>query len=483
MPLIDELFSFRFLSDSTIRSSLSPKLIELEESIVSGEFSKKNQNKSGERSLIRRYKYKIIDEIVSSPITTKRGSDLTANHIIIYKSYAAFKIAASQSRIKLAVELAKDILPKAMRYFNTDVVVDISGYLLRHYRLHTRNNKEIQKYLNIQTEYISILEHERSALDAYSLLGQVAKNKKTKTIDLIVFCDAYYKTNTKDINRHKSYMSQKIYFNISCIGKYYNRDWKELQSLSNHAIEYFNDLDLNAPETLNLFRRHLVRVLLIEKDYISAAKQLEKILNSSDIGTPNWSVTNHMLLVVEIGLENYEEAITIFRVFFNSKGVKYLPPKYLQFWEVTEAYINFLQLTYPELGTRSMSRFRINKFINSRPDLTKSKNHFNIQLLIAQLIFYFYDKNYKRIDERIEAITKYTSRYLKKNTTYRSQIFIKMLVEIPRFNYSRVAIERHTSKFKMKLRDNPLHLDISMDNIEIIPYEHLWEMIMDNLKR
>ena len=90
-------------------------------------------------------------------------------------------------------------------------------------------------------------------------------------------------------------------------------------------------------------------------------------------------------------------------------------------------------------------------------------------------------KKYNRAIDRIEAIEKYTSRYLKKDTNFRSNCFIKMLLEIPKEGFHRVAVERKASKYRERLSEMPLEVANQSHSIEIIPYEDLWEMVLNVL--
>lgn len=57
-----------------------------------------------------------------------------------------------------------------------------------------------------------------------------------------------------------------------------------------------------------------------------------------------------------------------------------------------------------------------------------------------------------------------------------------MLLEVVRNNYHIVAIERHAKKYYTKLLANPKLTSDEAAEVEFIPYEHLWEIIMNFMK-
>ena len=83
----------------------------------------------------------------------------------------------------------------------------------------------------------------------------------------------------------------------------------------------------------------------------------------------------------------------------------------------------------------------------------------------------------------MEAIEKYCSRYLKQNETFRSSAFIKALLQIPAAAFRPDQVTAKAQKFIDQLRSQPLEVAYQTHEIEIIPYEHLWEMAVDTLPK
>ena len=106
----------------------------------------------------------------------------------------------------------------------------------------------------------------------------------------------------------------------------------------------------------------------------------------------------------------------------------------------------------------------------------------NIPILIAQMLFFIVRRQYNHAIDRIEALEKYSSRYLRNDETFRSNCFIKMLLEIPKNSFNRLRVERAAQKYFERLIDSEVELINQPFEIEIIPYERLWAMIMNHLR-
>ena len=107
----------------------------------------------------------------------------------------------------------------------------------------------------------------------------------------------------------------------------------------------------------------------------------------------------------------------------------------------------------------------------------------NIPLLIAQMAFLIIRGEYSKAIDRIEALEKYSSRYLKDSDTFRSNCFIKMLVVIPKQGFNQKAVERHAEKFYDRMINSEIELIVQPFEIEIMPYENLWEILMGHLSQ
>jgi len=90
-------------------------------------------------------------------------------------------------------------------------------------------------------------------------------------------------------------------------------------------------------------------------------------------------------------------------------------------------------------------------------------------------------KRYDETIDRIEAVEKYTSRYLKKDDNFRSNCFIKMLLQVAVAGFHRAAVLRHSEKYVKMLKSVPLDFANQAHDIELIPYEALWEMAVNSL--
>ena len=131
----------------------------------------------------------------------------------------------------------------------------------------------------------------------------------------------------------------------------------------------------------------------------------------------------------------------------------------------------------------ALKPFIFSKFINSVPFHSKDKSGQNITILVLQILFLLSDRKYDKIIDRIDALTQYSYRYLRNDETFRSNCFIKMLILMSNASFNPIRTRTYTMELSKKLKKSHLNTDEKSTQVEIIPYDYLWEVILEVLER
>ena len=91
-------------------------------------------------------------------------------------------------------------------------------------------------------------------------------------------------------------------------------------------------------------------------------------------------------------------------------------------------------------------------------------------------------KKYNFIIDKTAALSRYTSRYLKKDETYRSNCFIQILINLPRGNFHKDSFQFYAKKYIKRLQEAPLSSARQSSEFEFIPYEVLLEYVLELCK-
>jgi hypothetical protein len=115
------------------------------------------------------------------------------------------------------------------------------------------------------------------------------------------------------------------------------------------------------------------------------------------------------------------------------------------------------------------------------PKYSKEKTAGNIPILIIQILFFIHRQQYGLTVRRLETLNKYRVRYLEEGTNIRSKIFIKMLLQIPKADFKREKVKVKTEILLQELTETNRATSKQEVYTELVPYEHLWNLLLQTL--
>jgi len=134
----------------------------------------------------------------------------------------------------------------------------------------------------------------------------------------------------------------------------------------------------------------------------------------------------------------------------------------------------------PILLTQRRKTFRLQRFLSEPVLYSKDQRIFTVLVLIAQILFLLEKKSYNAVSERIDRLKSYSTRQLKKEEYFRVNQFIRLLQQLPKADYE-VSHLSNTEKYYNRLIETPFSFRGFITQLEIIPYEKLWNLILKRM--
>lgn len=219
------------------------------------------------------------------------------------------------------------------------------------------------------------------------------------------------------------------------------------------------------------------------KKLSSRKKTALKALSIVKPGTYSWFINKELHLTLALHAKEYGEAYIILSSAINHHKFNSLRLSMKERWLIHAAYVSFL-VFIGKINAKEdkIKKFKLGQFLNSIPTFSQDKRGLNIPILIIQILFMVVKKDYDQSIDRFDSIKKYCSRYLRKGENLRSNCFINMLLQIPASNFHKARVEQKAKRYWDKLLITPLEVASQATEIEIIPYEDLWQFVLDSLE-
>ncbi len=394
-----------------------------------------------------------------------------------YKRYAVAKILIGFGAKQIGVKIAESAFSLAAKYEFTDICFFLTNELMLHYGAILGEKKLFIKYQELSSYYLEIIRGEYLAQRYYTEVAFYFSNSRSTKSELAKKSMDYASKLYQIRKTVKTYKFNHFYFNILATQYQFLNDYENLIDVCEQAIDYFESLDRPLPYAV-FFSFYIKKASsnINLKRFEVADQDLLECQNITPEGSYNWHVMMIYRALLGFHAKRYEltfEAFEKVKIYIDN-----VPDNIIQQWRIIEAYIYFFK---KQLDLERKSRFKLGKFLNDVPIYSKDKRGNNISILILQILIFLSQGKKPAIIDRIDALKKYTRRYLNTDNTFRSSCFIKMLIQLESGRFNRIAVSRRAEPYVDQLNSVPIDVAQQPGELEVVPYEVLWEMVLDML--
>jgi hypothetical protein len=386
----------------------------------------------------------------------------------------------------VAIELLHKVLKRAELIELTPVILETLQLLRHHYGVIVGDRKQFEAY-NEQIERYAGLYMAEIRADGFleDLLSHYVRDKSTKMhhLEKARRYEAELKGLLQTAQSHK--LHHRYYF-TEVAKKMIANDYQATVRACLQAIGHFRQLDHIPDAFVRPYLYQLVVSYIQLQEYQKGEEAIRNLLGMLEPGQSNWFRAMELFCVLALHSKDYEKADKVWNESTAHPGFRSLYPASKEPWHIMEAFIHFTYQagkTAKNCPASPHSRFRRARFLNEVPVFSKDKRGYNIPILIIQILFLLHQGDTDTVYERLEAISRYAIRHFRRGEHYRTNCFIRMLNQLPKAYFRRKEVERRTRHHFEQLQNVPLGLAREAHEIEIIPYEDLWELVLENLGR
>jgi len=388
---------------------------------------------------------------------------------------------------KSAIWLAEKLLRTATRWRFTEIAIASARVLRGYHASKSGNRKQFEKYNQLALDYQELQNVELLAESMYSdVVSYYVNDKSTKHFIYDLANQHLQKLNQYNPN----IKSAKFYYQKAMleIAKYMSiNDYKMTEVLCVQALKDLNSLKYQHGKAIVAIGYQLIACYIQLKKYDEGKKQIETILSIQDAETFNWFKAHELYLSLCFHTQQYDVAWDVYHTISNNKKFKHLPSNVREVWKIYEAWLYLLaqlnKINPKQDESIKTKTFRVSRFINEMSTFSKDKKGLNIPILIIHILLLLQQKKYNTLIDRVEAIAKYVDRYIKRAENSRSNYMLRMILEIPKNDFDSKQITAKTIKHYTALKEIPIDVSSQSHDLELLPYEDTWELIIEILER
>ncbi len=258
------------------------------------------------------------------------------------------------------------------------------------------------------------------------------------------------------------------------------KDYAAAKKICKEHIDYFTQKNYEAHVPLQiLFYQQLIFSFNL-KQFSERSELTQACKSYMQEGTYNWFKYQEILLQMALYEGNYAPAFDIHFQATKHPRFSLLPENVTEVWTVIRAHLYFLAIAQAvEFHPKrfSIKSFRAKKFDNETVLYSKDKRGLNISIQIVQFLILLVENKRAEAIDQVEALGQYAYRHLRKEEYLRSRIFIRMLLSIPLSGFDSTEFKLKNERNWQKLISTESSKNAELSEIEIIPYERIWEIL------
>lgn len=434
--------------------------------------------------LKNRLKNRLCDAVFLLDFREESHPDRQTAFVECLKKWSSAMILISKNIRSIGVKQLENLLRHTLDFEFTELSMNIIRTLELYYGTIEGDQRKYNELETQLTQLEALWLAERQSERLYSDLVINYVNFRADKHQAAIKAEEYFARVEPLMNRYAAFKVHFFGYLIKTIIFDSRNDYAGMEQVCAQAIEFFNGKQYRSGMVLQTFYYHIITCCLYTRQFEKGqgyVLTLEKMLEENSF---NWFKLQELYVMMSMHTGNYSVAAgTLCRVLSNPH-LGSQPAHIEEFWKIVEAYIQYLILT-GEIDSRNpaliSSAFKISRFLNEVPLLSKDKRGMNIAILIIQFLFYVAQNRQEECENRIDALKKYCTRYLNDHNTLRSRYFIKMLIQIPLNAFDLNKVQQKTADIFKSLLEIPWYTVNQHREIEIVPYESLWPLVLRSI--
>ncbi len=400
------------------------------------------------------------------------GSKALRQECMDYLHFAKMQIfvgeqAAAQKLLNKVIDLAKE-------YEFNDLVMtglkDLRNIYSESYRpkLFVSLKEEISKFENL----LAIEEQaDKIYFEAKLVLNRSVNNRK-KSLEPIEEAIVNLEKMSKEhrsFNIHEKHLKLNVWYNMLCgnfglVLKLLKNATEEHQAGKTNKYRYDEEF----------IRLNSVLALLRSRNYGQGFHLAEEYRDSMNNSRKSWFTLMEYYYLLCVRSAEYNRATEAVVDVFGNKAAIFLDENERERWELYKSYLFFVT------GNRRLfKRSGFDDFNADTPEFNKEKAGINVASMILQVVSNL-DADLIQLHKILNDIDDYIIKHLNNAFSKRTKTFCKLLYKIVVHNRDKETILSKSRYLVEKLHTAELGGDEFVD-LEIIPYEELWEICIQRL--
>ena len=439
------------------------------------------------RQLKSRFRRRLLNTLFFLDVNLPATSTYDQAYYSCNKNWALVKILMANRADSTAASLASQILTTALNYRFADLIVNCAR-ILRANAAELGEEKLFEEYDYHIKQYANILDAEIRSEEFYQ---RVILNYHTEFEENKDFMERLNTYCTALDSLSEQYDSPIIKYNKHLVWSYRHEivgDYNKMLEVCGEAEQYVeqNPIYYQSDRVHTIYLKKITAYLHLRTN-LAGLSLFEAYEAAFSKGSDAWFTFQEYCFLYAMHAKQYESALTVFNQTISFPGFKRSETEVQEKWNTFHAYLNYaLQYLYEgniNWKDTIVKNFRVNKLLVQSLLFPKEQKIYIVHISAAQLLYCIENENMRRLKDIIGILGGHLNKTFRKEEYYRVIQFIRLLQQLLKADFVEKDMT-NTEKYQRRLTEETTFLYRGLlRELEIIPYEDLWKIILERLRR
>lgn len=437
------------------------------------------------RKLKSRFRQRLLNTIFLIEPNQPATGDYDRAYFNCQKEWAQIKILMSNDATLIAESLTKHLFNTSKKFKFTEIILNCIRDLKAH-AVRKMDQKEFNNLVSLEKIYTELFEHENKALELSQKAKLLSGNQQRISDQLLLELDEICQQLLELSQKFDSPVIYRELFNAWITRYEMEADFNSVVEVCIQAEQYLLNNKKFFPKKAKYFYYvKKITAFLHLQDYSRGKKHTESCITDLPTDAREWLDFMEIYLLLAIHSRNYIQAFAIFNNIISNNYFKRIDSEEKEKWKLLNAYMYYIleikNLDRILIKQVKQNNFKLETYLDQNTKFPKHLRTIEILKKILQALFFIQQRKFNKAGDTINKLNYDANHRLGKESFFRSIQFIKLLSILKKADFNVEGL-RLSEKYYSRLVERPFYYRSFQNGLEIIPYETLWEMILDDLE-
>ncbi|MFN0033662.1 MAG: hypothetical protein ACKVUS_01260 [Saprospiraceae bacterium] len=436
-----------------------------------------------------RTKHRLIRQLINTSlfvdINQPMFNERAKAYYNCYRDFAAAFMLALRGALLAATVIFEQTIEQTIKYEMVDLTADIARELRRLYARSANDQVKHERISTIHRQYEEKRRLEMLALDYYENLINYYIVRRSPNEEVNKYAASYFEELLPLAPQADTSQFYFYTYQIGIIKFFSENNCAAALKTCEESLDILRsrkNTNRGALAAVVLQKMLCLTQLRIFNEECDEAVQYS--LSLLEEGDANWFRTHEVHLHYCLFARRYTDALDIFSKASKHERFSTLAGTARDNWQLYGGYLHLLAvLGKLDKGkvTESVGEFAYTALSNDIELVDRDKQGMNIPLVMLPIIYSLVTRTFHDTEEvSTDALEKYRKRHLENDLNRRSAAFLNLMFAFAKKDYQSASAEKKIKKELEVLSKEQPQIAGQTFAVEIIPYEDLWEMMVEN---